>query len=103
MFKIESLLLESETGQRHEYLFSTGLNYVEGLNDTGKTLFADFLDFMLGAYNREKFANAPFLKGTLRKAVLALEYDGRSLARVLGRRSMEFRCPYKVSSLTGRL
>ena len=80
MFKIKGLLLESETGQRYEYPFSEGLNYIEGLNDTGKTLFADFLDFMLGAYNREKFANAPFLKGTLRKAVLALEYDGRSLA-----------------------
>lgn len=80
MFKIESLLLESETGQRYEYLFSTGLNYVEGLNDTGKTLFADFLDFMLGADNRDKFVNAPFLQGTLRKAVLALEYDGRLLS-----------------------
>lgn len=48
MFKLSSLKLWDYEGNSYVYDFSYGLNYIQGKNDTGKTAFFHFLDYMLG-------------------------------------------------------
>ena len=49
MFKIEKLILISDKNEEYTYLFTNGINYFQGSNDTGKTEFYDFLDYMFGS------------------------------------------------------
>lgn len=72
MFKIEELcLINSE--QTYSYRFTNGINYFQGKNNTGKTVFFNFIDFMFGA--DKNYANNPWFKGTLSKAILTFEYN----------------------------
>ena len=48
MFKIEKLILVSDEEQEYTYTFAKGINYFQGRNDTGKTEFYEFLDYMFG-------------------------------------------------------
>lgn len=48
MFKIDELKLYSDQSQEYIYKFSEGINYFKGSNDTGKTEFYEFLDYMFG-------------------------------------------------------
>ncbi len=48
MFKIEKLILINDNEEEYEYLFTNGINYFQGSNDTGKTEFYEFLDYMFG-------------------------------------------------------
>lgn len=90
MFKIEELcLINSE--QTYSYRFTNGINYFQGKNNTGKTVFFNFLDFMFGA--DKNYANAPWFKGTLSKAVLTFEYNNirYELTRSIDGKSNYFR------------
>lgn len=49
MFKISSITLYSLSGEEYTYKFSRGVNYFKGVNNTGKTEFYKFLDYMFGA------------------------------------------------------
>lgn len=48
MFNIRKLKLVSDCGEEYDYHFLPGLNYIQGKNAKGKTLFYRFLDYMLG-------------------------------------------------------
>lgn len=48
MFKIEKLILISDNEEEYVYSFTNGINYFQGSNDTGKTEFYEFLDYMFG-------------------------------------------------------
>lgn len=48
MFKIEKLILISNNEEEYVYSFTNGINYFQGSNDTGKTEFYEFLDYMFG-------------------------------------------------------
>lgn len=48
MFKIEKLNLINKNKESYTYTFSVGINYFKGENDTGKTAFYDFIDYMFG-------------------------------------------------------
>lgn len=50
MFKLIRLSLNGKCeGQSFSYSFADGINYFKGKNDSGKTEFYTFLDYMLGA------------------------------------------------------
>lgn len=59
--------------QEYTYSFSNGINYIQGKNDTGKTVFYKFLDFMFGAQGT--LSNEPWFKGTLSKASIIFEFN----------------------------
>lgn len=90
MFKIEELCLINGK-QAYSYRFTNGINYFQGKNNTGKTVFFNFLDFMFGA--DKNYANDPWFKGTLSKAVLTFEYNNirYELTRSIDGKSNYFR------------
>jgi hypothetical protein len=49
MFKIEELKLVSINQEEFIYEFSSGINYFQGKNDTGKTVFYNFIDYLFGS------------------------------------------------------
>ena len=75
MFKLSSLKLWDYEGNSYVYDFSYGLNYIQGKNDTGKTAFFHFLDYMLGDDSQD-IGHAKWFLGSLHSAELAMEFDG---------------------------
>ena len=76
MFRIVSLTLYgSQESQEFTYTFSNGINYFKGKNDSGKTEFYTFLDFMFGA--NLKLAEKDWYKGTLSHAKLVFSFNDR--------------------------
>lgn len=76
MFKIVSLTLYGmEEKQAFSYQFSDGINYFQGKNDSGKTEFYTFLDYMFGA--DLKLFDKDWYKNTLESAELDFVYNGR--------------------------
>lgn len=61
MFKIEELILTSTNNKNYSYEFSDGINFFCGDNSTGKTIFYELLDYMLGSSsslsNKEWYEN----------------------------------------------
>lgn len=61
MFKITELILTDINNVEYPYKFSSGINFFKGKNSSGKTVFYDLLDYMLGATetlsNKEWYAN----------------------------------------------
>jgi hypothetical protein len=49
MFKINNLKLVNSDKEEFIYKFSNGINYIQGKNDTGKTVFYNFIDYMFGS------------------------------------------------------
>lgn len=49
MFKIDELILKANNDKDYTYKFSSGINFYQGKNSTGKTVFYELLDYMLGA------------------------------------------------------
>ena len=90
MFKIEELRLINNE-QAYLYRFTNGINYFQGKNNTGKTVFFNFLDFMFGS--DKSYENVPWFKGTLSKAVLTFEYNNirYELTRSIDGKSNYFR------------
>ena len=71
-------------GNRYPYEFSSGINYIYGVNGTGKSEFYEFLDFMLGA---SRSSSAPlsereWYKDTLHSAELSIIHNGSEYAFV---------------------
>lgn len=62
--------------QQYTYKFSEGINYFKGPNDSGKTEFYTFLDYMFGA--TEDLQNYDWYRNTLHHAELNFEKDGLS-------------------------
>ena len=96
MFKIEELCLINGE-QTYSYRFTNGINYFQGKNNTGKTVFFNFLDFMFGT--DKNYANYTWFKSTLSKAVLTFEYNNirYELTRSIDGKSNYFRyCDEKL-------
>ena len=74
MFKIENLSLYSTKDEKYEYVFKEGLNYFSGANNTGKTVFYGFMDYMFGS--SDDISNKYWFRGTLLKAEMQFEYNG---------------------------
>ena len=49
MFKIERLDLYNINDKMDTYVFESGINYFIGKNNSGKTEFYKFIDYMFGA------------------------------------------------------
>lgn len=73
MFKINKLILYSYSDEEYIYQFDMGINYFKGGNNSGKTEFYRFLDFMLGA--SEDIRKKPWYKDTLKKASMEIQVD----------------------------
>lgn len=65
MFKIESLTLYNLNDDKYTYSFSKGLNYFVGSNSTGKTVFYNFFDYIVGA--SKKIQKNRGIRGRLKK------------------------------------
>ncbi len=74
MFKIRQLTLFSIQEQQFTYQFSEGINYFKGKNDSGKTEFYSFIDFMFGS--SLDISKKRWYKDSLHKATMELEYNG---------------------------
>lgn len=62
--------------QSYTYKFSTGLNYFQGENNTGKSEFYYFLDFMFGS--SMNITHKPWYKDTLFKATMYFKFRDQS-------------------------
>lgn len=76
MFKIDELILYSDNSEEYKYTFLEGINYFKGRNDTGKTEFYDFLDYMFGRSERLDLSKKWY--ESLLKASLKFTYNGIS-------------------------
>ena len=83
MFKIERLDLYNTEGNVASYEFERGINYFIGKNNSGKTEFYKFMDYMFGSSVVIK--NSSWYKGTLSKATMYFTYNSISyrISRVL--------------------
>ncbi|MBY0210630.1 MULTISPECIES: hypothetical protein [Priestia] len=74
MFKISTLTMYSLKGEEYTYKFNDGLNYFKGVNNSGKTEFYKFIDYMFGASN--DLTKKPWYFETFEKATMVFELDG---------------------------
>ena len=72
MFEIKKLIMYNYQNQEYIYQFSKGVNYFIGKNDSGKTEFYNFIDYMFGSSIEIK--NNKWYKNSLYKAVLIFSY-----------------------------
>lgn len=68
MFKIECLELFDSNDNSYKYEFAAGINYFIGSNNTGKTEFYKFIDFMFGSGMDLK--HYEWYRGSLKKACM---------------------------------
>lgn len=73
MFNIISLTMYDHNNKMYVYKFSKGLNYFKGINNSGKTEFYLFLDFMFGS--SEKIMQKAWFKDSLQKATLSFHFQ----------------------------
>jgi hypothetical protein len=73
MFKIERLMMTSVGNEHYTYEFASGINYFRGKNDSGKTEFYKFLDYMFGS--SERINEQPWFKDSLKEASIEMTYD----------------------------
>ncbi len=73
MFKINRIVIVGSKGGKYEYEFKSGINYFKGANNTGKTEFYKFIDYMLGS-SADINAN-DWNNGTVLKAVMEIQCD----------------------------
>ena len=78
MFEITSLTLWSFENESFVYRFSAGVNYIEGANDTGKTAFFEFIDFMLG-HEDKNLSKIPWLNHISHAEMLMKLHDQECL------------------------
>lgn len=74
MFKIDSLNLYNNHNEVFSYQFEPGINYFIGKNNSGKTEFYKFIDYMFGSSVVIK--NSIWFKGTLDRASMFFTYNG---------------------------
>lgn len=81
MFKLIRLSLNGKCeGQSFSYSFADGINYFKGKNDSGKTEFYTFLDYMLGA--NINLADKDWFRDSLISAELMFLYRIRFLDNI---------------------
>ncbi|EAF1495921.1 hypothetical protein FZ028_00730 [Listeria monocytogenes] len=73
MFKILNLNLINVNKEEYTYSFKAGINFFKGKNDSGKTEFYKFIDFMFGS--SYDISNIPWYEN-LEKAVMFFQKDG---------------------------
>ncbi|MCD7543224.1 hypothetical protein KYE00_04365 [Listeria monocytogenes] len=73
MFKILNLNLINVNKEEYTYSFKAGINFFKGKNDSGKTEFYKFIDFMFGS--SYDISNIPWYEN-LEKAVMVFQKDG---------------------------
>lgn len=73
MFSINKLTMYSFDDEEFTYNFLPGLNYFRGKNDSGKTEFYKFIDFMFGS--SIDIRNVRWYKDTLKKATMEITVD----------------------------
>lgn len=73
MFSINKLTMYSFDDEEFTYNFLPGLNYFRGKNDSGKTEFYKFIDFMFGSL--VDIRNVRWYKDTLKKATMEITVD----------------------------
>lgn len=78
MFRIDKLILISDEEKEYTYSFSSGINYFQGSNDTGKTEFYEFLDYMFGRSEQLDLSKEWYEH--LSKAILSFTYNNISYA-----------------------
>ena len=76
MFKICKIELFDYANNSYAYNFESGINYFVGKNNSGKTEFYKFIDYMFGASIQIK--NSIWYKGTLKKATMIFSYNSIS-------------------------
>ncbi|HBV97561.1 MAG TPA: hypothetical protein DEF36_11005 [Desulfotomaculum sp.] len=76
MFKINSLVMVSYKNEIYTYTFGNGVNYFKGTNDSGKTEFYSFIDYMFGSSQR--INKILWFKDTLKCAILDFEHNSIS-------------------------
>lgn len=76
MFRIDKLILISDEEKEYIYSFSSGINYFQGSNDTGKTEFYEFLDYMFGRSEQLDLSKEWYEH--LSKAILSFTYNNIS-------------------------
>ena len=76
MFRIDNLVLMDFENHSFTYSFSEGINYFIGSNNTGKTEFYKFIDFMFGSGMNIK--NYDWYRGTLQRATMRFTAKGKS-------------------------
>lgn len=77
MFSIKYLKLTSLSNQEYIYSFSEGLNYLVGKNDSGKTEFYFFIDYMFGK-DEKHIAQKEWYANTLKKGEIEFQYNSLS-------------------------
>ena len=76
MFRIDNLVLMDFENHSFTYSFSEGINYFIGSNNTVKTEFYKFIDFMFGSGMNIK--NYDWYRGTLQRATMRFTAKGKS-------------------------
>ncbi|MBP3359645.1 MAG: DUF3732 domain-containing protein [Clostridia bacterium] len=76
MFKINKLVMYSYDDNSYTYTFESGINYFVGKNNSGKTEFYKFIDYMFGSSVSIK--NSIWYKGSLKKATMFFSYNSIS-------------------------
>lgn len=74
MFKLSKLVIYDFDGHEYTYHFEYGINYFQGENNTGKTEFYTFLDYMFGA--SDDIRKKPWYRNTLSRALLEIHING---------------------------
>ena len=74
MFKLSKLVLYDFDNHEYTYHFEYGINYFQGKNNTGKTEFYSFLDYMFGA--SDDIRKKPWYRNTLCRALLEVHING---------------------------
>lgn len=76
MFKLEEIkLFSAENDDVYKYEFSSGINYIVGDNDTGKTIFYEFIDYIFGS-SKEIFQNQA-LENTISKVEAVMSFNNQ--------------------------
>lgn len=73
MFNISKLEMYDYNDKSFTYSFKRGINYFIGKNNSGKTEFYKFIDYMFGS--SEKINNRAWYRATLKKATMYFTYN----------------------------
>ena len=88
MFKINSISIFDGEDNSYTYDFQEGVNYIRADNSKGKTVFYQFIDYILGGSLKSNLEGAEKIVST----EMIFEYKGHTfkVCRVLGREENYF-------------
>lgn len=96
MFKINKLTFISTENEEDGYQFTTGLNYFESGNNTGKTEFYKMLDYMFG--DEQDLSINDCYKDCVSKILIEFEYNNLSYTLI---RTLDLNINYIYETLDG--